>query len=611
MIIQKIIGPKKNICEEWEMFYHGGSSSEETDVLEVEKVKIEKGTKISLGTYFNAFSIGKWKKYTNLSDLTLNLYSKGQISIHGYHAIGSNYTYSDPRDNTKVVYDYKETSVEKIRVKVSHEELENQIRRYQVDFPELPEDGILYVEIEALEDVEFLGGEYSTTAKTVQEVYLGLGICTFRREEAVQLNVNCVIHEILEDEESPLKDNVEVYVSDNGQTLPEDCFKSDKVHLFKNLNLGGAGGFTRTMIEAVLYRQNSPITHMILMDDDISLDSRVITRTYLFLQHILPEYQKAMVGGELFELDKRYLQFEAGAAFRGTVIQSYNQKWDMRELSAVAANEIENPMNFNGWWYCCIPVSYIRPDNLPLPVFIHRDDVEYGLRNDEYGTILLNGIAVWHPQGPSKASASMNYYDVRNDLIAMSTSPDRATKKQIKGNITRGMFGNILRYRYQVEECVFYALEDYYLGPEHFMELDPAKNHQELSRFNYKMITPEEATGVDLTKIHHKETSDYPRGVFLLGAMCWLLPSKNSTRVCDYEDIGLPFRSRRLYIYDPEKNIGFETKKSYKELFKLLRHWHKVMKLIDKNHESVRQQWADKKAEYTSLAFWEEYLKLK
>lgn len=610
MNIQKIIGPKRNICEEWEMFYHGGTVLQGEDVAEVCSVALKKREVLSLGTYFNAFSIGKWRKYTNLSDLVLTLHTKGQIAIRGYHATGENYTYSDPRDNTKVVYDYKDATVEEIQVKVSQEEKEQDVRSYRVEFPVLPGDGILYVELEALEPVEFLGGDYSTTAKPVQNVYLGLGICTFRREEAVQLNVNCVIHEILEDAASPLKDNVEVYVSDNGQTLPKDCFPSDKVHLFPNLNLGGAGGFTRTMIEAVLYRQDSPITHMILMDDDISLDSRVITRTYLFLQHILPEYQRAMVGGELFELDKRYLQFEAGAAFRGTVIQSYNQKWDMRELSAVAANEIENPMNFNGWWYCCIPVSYIRPDNLPLPVFIHRDDVEYGLRNDAYGTILLNGIAVWHPQGPSKASASMNYYDVRNDLIAMSTSPDRATKKQIKGNITRGMFGNILRYRYQVEECVFYALEDYYLGPDHFMELDPAKNHQELARFNYKMIPPEEATDVDLSKIHHKETSDYKRGVFLVGALCWLLPSKKETRVCDYEDIGLPFRAKRLYIYDPDKNVGFETQKSYRELFKLLRHWRKVMKLIDKNHDTVREQWAAKKPEYTSLAFWEEYLKL-
>lgn len=48
------------------------------------------------------------------------------------------------------------------------------------------------------------------------------------------------------------------------------------------------------------------------MDDDILLDTAVVERTWLFLSHVKKEYQGAILGGEMFELDRKYMQFEAG-----------------------------------------------------------------------------------------------------------------------------------------------------------------------------------------------------------------------------------------------------------------------------------------------------------
>ena len=437
---------------------------------------------------------------------------------------------------------------------------------------------------------------------------LALCICTFKREEFVTRNVNQVIDGIINNKKSVMKDNVEVFVSDNGQTLPADTFKCDKVHLYPNRNVGGAGGFTRDMIEAVLYRKNNNLSHVILMDDDIVLDAEVLERNFLFLKFLRPYYSKAMIGGELFELDRRYLQFEAGAAYRQVVIQSFNQLWDMRNPDAVAANEVENPMNFNGWWYCCIPVSYVREDNLPLPVFIHRDDVEYGMRNEENGTILLNGLSVWHPQGPGKAAVAMNYYDVRNDLICMCDKKDAPTAYEVMNHITRGVIGNMLRYRYQVIDCIFYALRDYYKGPKYFMSLDPIDNHKELAKFNYDFTEPE---GIDLSKMKDEKAKDLPNDIYIKSALCWLLPSRNYTRICSLEDVGLAYRAKHVYLYDENRKAGFMTTKSYKEAFRIFKDYIKIMLLIALKHERVTKQWAKRKKEYTSLSYWEKYLELK
>lgn len=598
MIIQKLLFPQENVCDEWEMYFHGGTRTN----AEVNELSLKAGQELSLETYFNAFSICKWKKYTRLENLTLHLFVRGKVKVRAFHAVGAAYHEGDPRDNTKDVYLYREAEREEIEVMQQQTE-----DGYLLTFPKLYEEGIVYVTLTAEEDSIFYGGEYTTDINRRNEVNLALCICTFKREEFLKRNVEQIKTQILESPASPLYGHAEVYISDNGQTLPPDYFGSEQIHLYPNKNAGGAGGFTRTMIESILRRPNSPFTHVILMDDDIILDRNVLERTYAFLCLLKEEYAAAMVGGELFELDKRYLQFEAGAAFRGTVIQSYNQRWDMRERDAVAANEIENPMNFNGWWYCCIPVEYVR-HNLPIPVFIHRDDVEYGARNEREGTILLNGICVWHPQGPNKAPVAMNYYDVRNDLIAMCDLPDRANKWQVMGHITRGTLGNMLRYRYRVIDCVYHGLEDFYRGPEYFMKLDPVENHKTLARYNYEFQPlPETIKEEDIL---HEKAEDMKGHVFLRAALCWLLPAKDEMRISGLEDIGCAFRAKRICFVDEIRKEVIITEKSYRQAFRCFGNYLLAMGMIFFRHEAMMKRWAKKKSEYTSREFWEAYLEI-
>ncbi|MCR4610516.1 MAG: glycosyltransferase [Lachnospiraceae bacterium] len=628
MIIQKLLFPREEVCEQWEMFYHSRSVKKEYPVkvrrnrfsraagkklngrneLYAKRYKdggftIPKGDIVSLQSYFNAFSIGKWKKYTFIEDLSLNLRLKGDVKIKAYNAVGNTYHEGEPTDDTKDRYYFRKASRREIECNVTKTD-----DGVKVTFPNINYEGIIYIKIEALDDAVLYGGEYVTETEGTNDVSFALCICTFKREEFVTRNVNQVINNIIKKKDCVMKDDVEVFVSDNGQTLPTDTFDCDKVHLFPNRNVGGAGGFTRGMIEAVLYRQPTKLSHVILMDDDIVLDAEVIERNYLFLKYLKKEYSKAMVGGELFELDKRYLQFEAGAAYRKVVIQSYNQLWDMRNPDAVAGNEVENPMNFNGWWYTCIPVSYVREDNLPLPVFIHRDDVEYGMRNEENGTILLNGLSVWHPQGPGKAATAMNYYDVRNDLICMCDKIDAPTAEEVMNHITRGVIGNMLRYRYQVIDCIFYALDDYYKGPDYFMSLDPIDNHKELARFNYEFTDP---VGIDLSQMKDEKAKDLPSDIYLKSALCWLLPAKDYTRICSLEDVGLAFRARNIYLYDENRKQGFMATKSYKEAFRIGFKYLRMMAKIFFRHDRITREWAIRKKEYTSLSFWEKYLELK
>ena len=71
----------------------------------------------------------------------------------------------------------------------------------------------------------------------MQPVKIGVDICTFRREPFVMGNIARMRSDILENAASPLHNHLEVFVSDNGQTLDYDKLNSDTVHVVPNANV--------------------------------------------------------------------------------------------------------------------------------------------------------------------------------------------------------------------------------------------------------------------------------------------------------------------------------------------------------------------------------------
>lgn len=636
MIIQKLIGPTKDVCTEWGMYFRkvdgtgddvisypyddgdimfnklvNGVNEPQEDV-ETFPLTIKPGEILSLETYFNSFSVGKWKKYTKLSNLSLKLVTTGKISVKAYHAIGNVDRANMPAEfpDEETMYSFLYTTRQEIPCAVE----QNQENVTTVTFPELADEGIYYVTLtpaETEQEVLLLSGAYTTDVQPEEAnpVELALGICTFQREEFLQKNVNLVLDKVINNSDSPLCNHVEVYISDNGQTVPQDTFVSDKVHLFPNKNAGGAGGFTRTMIEALFHREKSPFTHMILMDDDIILSADVLERTYHFLQFVDEAHHDMMVGGEMFMLNLRYKQFEAGARWRGTEVKFYNKMWDLRRQECVAANESENPINYSGWWYSVIPTSIITKDNLPIPLFIHYDDMEYGVRNEANGTILLNGICVWHPQGINKAATRMTYYDIRNMLIGMAGSKECASAGEVIHHLSNRIVGAVDRYRYQDAEICYEAVNDFYKGPEFFMKLDPLEKHAELARYNYK-YEDLSAYGLTEEQVEEKGFHNHYVAWTIWAIIRWILPCTRDLKVAGLRDSGIAFGARRVFHYDEEKRKGYMTEKSYARGWKDFVDYCKMVKKIKGNHEVMMKEWAEAKKEFTSLRYWEKYLGL-
>ena len=56
----------------------------------------------------------------------------------------------------------------------------------------------------------------------------------------------------------------------------------DKIDIIQNMNAGGAGGFTRGMIEIMNRKEKEGYSHVLLMDDDAIIQPDLLVRLYGF-----------------------------------------------------------------------------------------------------------------------------------------------------------------------------------------------------------------------------------------------------------------------------------------------------------------------------------------
>ena len=116
------------------------------------------------------------------------------------------------------------------------------------------------------------------------------------------------------------------------------------------------------MIESI--HQKVKPTHVLLMDDDVSVSPESIRRTYALLSIRREAYIDAFVSGAMLKLEKPNMQFEDVAYVREDALYDrIKPDLDMEDISDVVLNEtidVEKRNAYCAWWYCCIPMNVIR-----------------------------------------------------------------------------------------------------------------------------------------------------------------------------------------------------------------------------------------------------------
>lgn len=459
--LQSILMPSEGICNVSELYYH------------------RNGKQVAFDGYFNLFYVEKRKAYTAIEKLFLTLRLKGFSSLTLYH------------DREKLGEVLLEAGKEK---------------EYKVFFPYGEyKDGVFWF---ALDEEEAgkpeVSGMYAAeiAESLVRPVNIGIDICTYRREPYVIRNLTQINRQLLEKKELDVSSHIRVYVVDNGKTLEgcdeirEICSRSEgKIRIFPNKNAGGAGGFTRGMMEILEEKDRYGMTHVLIMDDDAVVEPDTLVRLYGVLSTLRPEWQEAAVGGALMREDYPHILFCAGEVWKNGKITNPRKNLDVRNFDLASCGYLTETGNehswYSGWWCCCYPLSTVRKDNLPLPMFIHIDDIEYCLRNQGKGLLFFNGIGVWHKGFELAFESRTLYYDIRNALMAIALYGTGNKKKTALKFVMKSITVAAIRMRYEDATAVYQGFLDFLKGPKWLWRQDPEKLNDKARTLSSKYIPVE------------------------------------------------------------------------------------------------------------------------
>ncbi len=599
-LLQKILFPKdEKLQAHWGLFYRAPRLALDATCTQLH---IPSGTAVDFATYLNGFSIQKWKLYTPLRSVTLRitLQGRGRIYAIGYHL---NPVMPDRHEFSSQEFDFASPT------------------EIVLDFPTETSEQLLSFEILPFSDTVFYGGAFygDFEESDVREVNLCLATTTCRKEGYITKNVRLLKEELLS-EASEIREHFFVHVVDNGRTLTKEEIEGYHVTLHPNKNVGGSGGFARGMIEAM--RQTPEATNVLLMDDDVLVLPESIRRTYTLLSVLKDEWKEAFVSGAMLEFGAMNIQHEDIGTIteRGDFIPAKHFP-DMYWLENIlnTNNELAKINNqYAAWWYCCIPVSQIKKNGLPLPLFIRGDDSEYGLRCRPK-IITMTGFCVWHLGFVGKYNVSMDFYQpIRNMLIAKATTGVMQNSNIIH-RLKRLFCKQLLEYCYNGAEILLLALEDYMKGPS-FIEQDLGERLlKEHSAYNEKLKPLSEFDiEVRLERVYDNPPLKKIRKLFYYGTLNFhlFIPRfmlKKDVGVIGFDwshQSGIQYRREKLLAVNPFDRTAALRVQDRKQCRKLLRRFFWDLLSYKFRHKRIERAYAAKRDWLTSEEFWLQYLEI-
>ncbi|OZG63634.1 galactofuranosyltransferase [Bifidobacterium hapali] len=572
-------------------------------------------------TYFNSLSVQKLREYTNASKFFLHLELKG-AAVHVLQTKGGVFSaHPEPVDNVTA------------------------------DLPASDDWQSVDLELEVDDDTVIVGFTITTDGRVairnsyysleytgeLRPIELALATTTFKKENFIERNIGLIKDQILASDED-IAGHFHMYVIDNGRTLDAAGLSDEHVTVRPNQNVGGAGGFTRGMIEAM--EQKVPATNILLMDDDVAVSPESIKRTYNLLRLLKPEYQGAMISGAMlnYEIGEDQWEDTGWMTPEGTFAPA-KPGLRLTKYEDVIFNETfklpkvirKSGQRYAAWWYCCIPIDVIKRNGLPLPVFVRCDDAEYGVR---CGTkfITMNGLCIWHMSFHVRYNAAVERYQTtRNTMIAQCTT-GFAPKSDFMYELHNNIRLELKKFGYDNAELCLDAFEDFLKGPKFIAQpgaaekafMDANKHKEKLVSFDEVQRQAEELgiDGFDLSQIDRQLVDgDKPRSRF---ERFEDYVTNNGQRFFKYEGEGyavIPVlgwtypagaihNKKYLIVIDWYNKKGAIRVKDSKRYAEIVKRYERDLKYYKKNIERLRKEYVAARAELTSVKYWKRYLNI-
>ncbi len=441
--LQALMWPEFGICTERELYVCTEGAVALSDTRH--DIHFATGGEASFATWFNLFNLEKWQRECDLSSLVLTLEGAGDFELSVFLAPSN-------RSWDLVSCEYVTLSEDAAKE-----------GRLRVDLSHLLQqgcaEGVLYFALRAMGPGHLVGAAWQTQDAPKRQPQLALAVTTFRREAEVARTVKRFA---AFREQSWMKDHVQMIVTDNGRTV--DLDPPEGVSIVPNENLGGAGGFTRGLLEA----RARGASHCLFMDDDASIHMESLERTWMLLAYATDP--KTAIAGAMISEQHRWAIWENGALFHTRCLPQHmgtdlRNKSEMIAMENLATRPVPNTF-YGGWWYFAFPVDAAR--HLAFPFFVRGDDVSFSLAND-FNILTLNGVVSFQESFTEKESPQTWYLDLRSHMAHHMSLPmlDVGAKGVLK--IAAWFFlRNLPRMHYDTLAAINLAVEDVMQGPEFF-----------------------------------------------------------------------------------------------------------------------------------------------
>lgn len=467
---------------------------------------IPAGDEVSFETYFSAFPASYWRRWTNLDNVVLRLELSGtaRVDIYRSKIDGARIAVTG-----EVVGDLG-AAAEGAEAKVDGKDVH--VCEIPVPLTQFEDGGWIWFDLTCETDVVIhSAGWYSDieapsqthpdgTEYPAPEGRVTIGIPTFNRPTDAVAALEALSSD-------PEVDAIidAVLMPDQGTKHPADepGFDAvaehfgDRLRIFPQGNLGGSGGYSRIMYEALggpdsdsKRATDSPF--ILYMDDDIAIEPDSILRAVA-----VGRFAKSpmLVGGQMLNLQER-----SHLHSMGEVIGRHDFMWtsaphvhydhdfyahplrDRGEHGTNATGEVVDSkdlhrridVEFNGWWMCLIPRVAAETIGQPLPLFIKWDDAEYGLRAGRAGfpTATWPGVAIWHMAWSDKDDAIdwQAYFHLRNRLIVAALQHEGDAAGIVR-SMRKATFKHLLCLEYSTVAIQNEAMKDFLAGPEHLFDI--------------------------------------------------------------------------------------------------------------------------------------------
>ena len=433
---------------------------------------IPAGEEVSFETYFGAFPASYWRRWTLLDSVILRIEVEGSARIECYRS-----------------------KIDGARIGLGGELVTDGVHEFELSLAPFEDGGWLWFEVTAETECRIVSAEWWAPcgpADHAGEAKVTVGIPTFNRPAdavaalyalAEDPDVDAVVDAIIMPDQGTKHPADEPGYAEITQHFGERFFE------FRQGNLGGSGGYSRIMYEALGDKTpNSP--YIVYMDDDIAIEPDSILRALAVSRYT---EKPMLVGGQMLNLQER-----SHLHSMGEVIDRHTFMWTSAPHVHYDHNFAKHPLSdqgkfgdkpdapnsrdlhrridvdYNGWWMCMFPREVAEQIGQPLPLFIKWDDAEFGIRAGKagYPTASWPGIAIWHMAWSDKDDAIdwQAYFHLRNRLIVAALHHDGPVKGIVR-SMQKATIKHLMCLEYSTVAIQNEAMRDFLKGPEQLFSI--------------------------------------------------------------------------------------------------------------------------------------------